>query len=128
MIVTRNGRTYSSTLCRHLNQPCRQGLAMMEHLAQSVGQAGGAIQPGFEMQGCVRLEGCSRPCTALFRVTSAELHLFCDLEPSDWSPDLLRLADLLTGTGKAGWPARPMAEPAALVVASAAEAPGLALH
>ena len=124
MIVTKGGRTYSCTECRHKGAPCAEGLEVLEHLARSLATAGGAIRPDFEMQGCVRLSRCGRPCTALFRVTTARLHLFCDLEPGDWSPGLVRMADLLVGPAGPGRPAVPLPAPAALVVASAAAAPG----
>ena len=126
MIVTKNGRTYSCTLCRHRGEPCREGLAVLDHLGRSVATAGALLQPGFEMQGCVRLSGCDRACTALFRLTPDRLHLFCDMEPSDWSPDLVEMAELLLGAGGSGRPARARPEPAAMVVAqSARSAAGL---
>ncbi|AXQ92652.1 hypothetical protein LV780_01755 [Cereibacter azotoformans] len=121
MIVTRNGRTYSLTQCRHRHQPCLSGLSVIEHLADSARSTEGLMGPDFEMQGCVRLTGCSRPCTALFRLTTGGLQLFCDLEPGDWSPGLVRLAEMLEGGGSfAG--ALP-AEPAAMVLASAPARP-----
>lgn len=128
MIVTRNGRTYSCTLCRHKGEPCTEGLAVLEHLARSVAGAGDLIQPEFEMQGCVRIERCSRSCTALFRLTAGRLHLFCDLEPGDWSPELVGMADLLLGEAGSARPARSLPDPAAMVVASAVASPAAALH
>ncbi|PTM79255.1 hypothetical protein C8J29_103355 [Cereibacter johrii] len=119
MIVTRNGRTYSLTQCRHRKEPCLKGLAVVEHLASSARCTQGLMGPDFEMQGCVRLTGCIRPCTALFRLTAGGLQLFCDLEPGDWSPGLVRLAEMIEGGGS--FTGALPAEPAAMVLASAPE-------
>ncbi|TKA95079.1 hypothetical protein FAZ78_18755 [Cereibacter changlensis] len=126
--MTTSERTYLSTRCRHTGEPCHIGLAVVRQLAASVEKAGPLLAPEFEMQGHVRLEGCSRPCSALFRMTPGDLQVFCDLDPSDWSPGLLRLAELLTGDRPAAADRMPGQPPAAVVLATRREPPRMTAH
>lgn len=99
MILKTDDRTYTCTTCRHTKGICLQGLHVIQTLSRAVARGLPMLSPDFQMEGCVRMAGCNRPCMAVFRVTPDDLHLFCDVDADAQAADLARFADIVLSEG-----------------------------